>query len=306
MSGNATDSQIAAFIVALRMKGETPDEITGAATVMRLKATSIIPDNREYLIDTCGTGGDSSNTFNISTAAALVSAGAGASRKTRQSLGVKQMRVGRCARGAGGKYLYPPEMMKECLDKTGICFLFAPALHKAMKYAIAPRKEVGIRTIFNVLGPLTNPSEAPVSLWGLLSVLTETMAGAEKHGIKRGFVVHGMDSLDEISISADTRISELDNGTIRSYFINRGFSDQKKCSGDITGGDPQRNAEMIKAVLSGEKGPPRDIVLLNAAFAIAASGLAHSPHEGFVLAEESIDSGAAKDKQDTLVEFTNQ
>jgi anthranilate phosphoribosyltransferase len=310
MSGNATDSQIAAFIVALRMKGETPDEITGAATVMRLKATSIIPDNREYLIDTCGTGGDSSNTFNISTAAALVSAGAGARVAKHGNRSVSS----KCGsadvlEALGVNISIPPEMMKECLDKTGICFLFAPALHKAMKYAIAPRKEVGIRTIFNVLGPLTNPSEAPCQLMGVFSpVLTETMAEVLKNmGSKRGFVVHGMDSLDEISISADTRISELDNGTIRSYFIKpEDFQIKRSALGDITGGDPQRNAEMIRAVLSGEKGPPRNIVLLNAAFAIAASGLAHSPHEGFVLAEESIDSGAAKDKLDTLVEFTNQ
>ncbi|NLG18637.1 MAG: anthranilate phosphoribosyltransferase [Fibrobacter sp.] len=309
MSGNTTDAQIAAFIVALRMKGESPEEITGAATVMRRKATCIMPQNSEFLIDTCGTGGDGANTFNISTASALVAAGAGARVAKHGNRSVSS----KCGsadvlEALGVNISISVEKMKECLDTIGICFLFAPSLHKAMKHAIGPRKEVGIRTIFNVLGPLTNPSLAPSQLMGVFSPgLTDTMAAVLNNmGSKKAYIVNGMDSLDEISISAETKVTELNNGKIRSYTIKpEDFGIKRAPVEEITGGDPLKNAEIIRSILAGEKGPRKDIVVLNAAFALAASGIAGSPQEGILIAERSIDSGAAGEKLNELVRMTN-
>jgi anthranilate phosphoribosyltransferase len=308
MSGGATDAQIAAFIVALRMKGETPDEITGAATVMREKATHVIPGDTRHVVDTCGTGGDGAHTFNISTTAAFVAAGAGAkvakhgnrcvssscgSADVLEALGVN------ISAGAG--------VMKQCLDEIGICFLFAPVLHKAMKYAIGPRKEIGIRTIFNILGPLTNPSLAKAQLLGVFSPeLTVVMATVLKNlGSTAAYVVHGMDNLDEITITAGTRVAEVANGEVRSYTISPeefGFSRHPLPA--IAGGTTQENAAIVREVLGGNKGPRRDIVVLNAGFAIAASGIAKDPKEGIAMAQKAIDTGKAMKKLDKLVEMT--
>jgi anthranilate phosphoribosyltransferase len=308
MSGNATDSQIAAFIVALRMKGETAEEITGAASVMREKATHVLPESTAHLVDTCGTGGDGANTFNISTAAAFVAAGAGAVVAKHGNRSVSS----RCGsadvlEALGINIGIPPEKMKECLDTAGISFLFAVALHKAMKYAIGPRKEVGVRTIFNVLGPLTNPALAPHQLLGVFSEsLTVTMASVLKNmGTKRAFVVCGDDGLDEISISGPTNIAELRDGAITRYSVAPEQFGLRRAPADaVKGGTPQENAAIVLGILDGQKGPRRDIVVLNAAFALTAAGIASDPKDGIGRAEESIDSGKAKGKLDLLVTMT--
>lgn len=309
MSGTATDAQIAALIVSLRMKGESVEEITGAASVMREKATLVLPQNKECVIDTCGTGGDNLNTFNISTAAAFVAAGAGATVAKHGNRSVSS----KCGsadvlESLGVNISISPEKIKECLDNVGIGFLFAVSLHKAMKYAIGPRKEIGVRTIFNILGPLTNPAMASSQLMGVFSPsLTETMARVLKNmGSRSAYVVHGMDSLDEISLSTLTQISELKNGAVRTYTIQpEDFGLRRTPLSDIRGGTPSQNAKIIRDVLEGKTGPQRDIVILNTAFALAACGLASDPEEGIILAAKSIDSGNALSKLEQLVKFTN-
>jgi anthranilate phosphoribosyltransferase len=310
MSGEATPAQIAALIVALRMKGETVEEITGAAEVMREKATRVeISSKGKPVIDTCGTGGDGSNTFNISTAAAFVAAGAGAivakhgnrsvssksgSADVLEALGVN------IGVGAG--------KMGECLQSIGIGFLFAPTLHLAMKFAIGPRKEIGIRTIFNIIGPLTNPAFASAQLLGVYSdKLAGVMARVlQNMGTKKAFVVHGMDPLDEISISSETAIAELSDNTVREYVVKpEDFGIKRSPLTSVAGGAAPDNARIIKMILAGAKGPQRDIVVLNAAFALAAAGIVASPKEGISEAEESIDSGAAREKLELLVRTSN-
>ena len=251
MNGGATDAQIAGFIVALRMKGESPEEITGAATVMRDKATHVLPEKNTHCVDTCGTGGDGANTFNISTATAFVAAGAGAMVAKHGNRSVSS----KCGsadvlEALGVTITISPEKMKACLDTVGIAFLFAPALHKAMKYAIGPRKEIAIRTIFNVLGPLTNPALAPHQLLGVFSEkLTGTMAAVlNAMGTRRAFVVHGIDGLDEISISGPTSIAEINNGKVTSYTITpEEFGIQRAPRSAIAGGLPKENAARIRS-----------------------------------------------------------
>lgn len=308
MSGDATDAQIAAFIIGLRMKGETVEEITGAASVMRDKVYHIEPANREFLVDTCGTGGDGADTFNISTAAALVAAGAGARVAKHGNRNVSS----KCGsadvfEALGISVTVEPEVMKKCLDEAGIAFLFAPALHKAMKYAIGPRREIGIRTIFNILGPLTNPALAPTQVIGVFAAhLTETMASVLKNlGSTKAYVVHGMDGLDEITLNGATKISELSDGTVKTYTIQpEDFSLQRASASDLKGDDPAENAKIITMILDGEEGPGRDIVCLNAGFALAAAGVTSTPQDGIVKAKESIDSGAAKEKLEMMVKLT--
>ncbi len=304
MSGGATSAQIAALLVALRSKGETVDEITGAAKAMREKATRVLPDNSDFLVDTCGTGGDKSGTFNISTAAALVAAGAGA-RVAKHGNRSVSSRSGSAdvLEALGVNISIPASQMKECLDNIGICFLFAPSVHAAMKHAIGPRKEIAIRTIFNILGPLTNPSFAPSQILGVFTgELTDTLAGVlRKIGAKRAFVVHGADGLDELSVTSPSKVSELRDGTIKTYEIQpEQFGLHRWKPENIAGGDPRQNAAIIRKVLSGAPGGPRDIVVLNAGFAIAASGRAATPEEGIRMASEAIDSGAALDKLERL------
>lgn len=310
MSGNATDAQIAAFIVALRMKGESIEEITGAASVMREKATHVLPEITDHLLDTCGTGGDGANTFNISTAAAFVSAGAGAivakhgNRSVSSKCGSADV-----LEALGIDITIPPERVKECLDTAGIAFLFASSLHKAMKYAIGPRKEIGIRTIFNILGPLTNPALAPHQLMGVFSEsLTAIMAAVLNNmGTRRAFVACGKDGLDEISLSGPTSVTELNRGSITTYTITpEQFGLQSTPSEAVKGGTPQENAAIVHGILTGLKGPRRDIVVLNAAFALTAAGIAADPKEGIRQAEESIDSGKAKGKLDLLIKMTGK
>lgn len=309
MSGNATDSQIAAFLIALRMKGESIDEIMGAATVMREKATFIELSTSQRIIDTCGTGGDGSNTFNISTAAAFVAAGAGAvvakhgNRSVSSKCGSADV-----LEALGVNVSVTPETMKKCLDEIGIGFLFAPSLHKAMKYAIGPRKEIGVRTIFNILGPLTNPARAHAQLLGVFSPsLTSTMAQVlQRMGSIKAYVVHGLDNLDEISLSAPTQITEVNQSSLNTFEITpEEFGFKRVPINVLVGGTPDENASTIKKVLSGEKGPSRDAVVLNAAFAIAAAGIVATPQDGVRIAEESIDSRTALNKLETLAKLTN-
>jgi anthranilate phosphoribosyltransferase len=309
MSGSATDSQIAALIVALRMKGETPEEITGAASVMREKATQVLPSVPDHLIDTCGTGGDGSNSFNISTTTAFVAAGAGATVAKHGNRCVSSKSGSADVLEAlGVNIAISPEVVISCLNAIGIAFLFAPALHTAMKYAIGPRKEIGVRTIFNVLGPLTNPAQAKRQLLGVFSEgLTQTLATVLKNlGSQKAFVVYGMEGLDEISIAGSTRITELCDGKITNYSISPdhfGISPAPRSA--IAGGTPAENAVIIRDVLSGRKGPHRDVVVLNAGFAIAAAGLSKTPAEGIALAQKSIDSGAAHEKLEKLIAITS-
>lgn len=310
MSGETTDSQIAAFIIALRMKGETADEITGAASVMREKATHILTIDKNHLVDTCGTGGDGANTFNISTAAAFVTAGAGATVAKHGNRNISS----KCGsadvlEALGVNISAATEVVEKCINSIGIAFLFAPSLHKAMKYAIGPRKEIGVRTIFNMLGPLTNPSFAPNQLMGVFSPdITETMATVLKNmGSRKAYIVHGMDPLDEISLSNATKISEVNNGMVKTYtIIPEDFGLKRIPISDIGGGNPSENATIIKKLLQGEKGPHRDIVILNASFAIAAAGIVQSPSDALQIAAKSIDSGAAYEKLVKLAELTSK
>jgi anthranilate phosphoribosyltransferase len=291
------------------MKGETVDEITGAAEIMREKATAVLPENREFLVDTCGTGGDGSNTFNISTAVAFVAAGAGArvAKHGNRSVSSKSGSAD-VLEALGVNVSISSEKMKYCLDKVGISFLFAPALHKAMKYAIGPRKEMAVRTIFNLLGPLTNPAGAENQLIGVYdAALTEPLAHVLRNmGSTRAYVVHGMNRIDEVSISDGTRISELHNGSVETYTFSPDELGIPSATEDsILGGTAEDNAGILRAVLSGQKGPHRDVVLLNAAFAIAAAGLTDTPKEGLEAATKTIDSGAAMKKLENLVAASN-
>ncbi|HEX2959199.1 MAG TPA: anthranilate phosphoribosyltransferase [Chitinispirillaceae bacterium] len=310
MSGGTTDAQIASFITALRMKGETSDEITGAAMVMRQMATKVIPSSDTHTVDTCGTGGDGSNTFNISTASAFVSAGAGAVVAKHGNRSVSS----KCGSAdvlemLGVTIDLNAEQMKNCIDSVGICFLFAPLLHKAMKYAIGPRREIAVRTIFNVLGPLTNPANARSQVLGVFAPeLTDVIASVLGNlGVLRAYVVYGMDGLDEISISAETKVSEINNGVVRTYMITpEEFNLQRGEKKEIAGGTPAENASIVREILNGKKGINRDVVVLNAAFALAASGVARDPQEGIKLACQSIDSGKAVNVLERLVSFTSQ
>ncbi len=322
MTGQATDSQIAGFLIALRMKGETVDEMTACAKVMREKATKInirgdididredINVDMETIVDTCGTGGSGTNTFNISTATALVVAGAGVkvakhgNRSASSACGSADV-----LQQLGVNLDVSPGLVAECINEIGIGFLFAPLLHTAMKFAIGPRKELGVRTIFNILGPLTNPAGANAQVLGVYDPgLTEKMAQVLRNlGARKVFVVHGEDSLDEITITGKTKVTELSNGEIKTYYIEPSdFGFQNATLEDIRGGDAEKNAEIVTLVLKGERGPRRDVVLLNTAYALLAANKVNSPTDGIRLAEESIDSGKAYEKLELLRKYTNR
>ncbi|GBU21190.1 anthranilate phosphoribosyltransferase [Fibrobacteres bacterium R8-0-B4] len=311
MEGLATDAQIAALIVALRMKGETPDEITGAAYVMRDKAAHVYTSSsRKNLIDTCGTGGDGSNTFNISTAAAFIAAGAGAEVAKHGNRSISS-RSGSAdvLESLGVNIALTPEQIGVCLKELGIGFLFAPALHAAMKYAGPARKQIGIRTIFNIIGPLANPARTTSQLLGVFAPdLTETMAQALKNmGSDKAFVVHGLDPLDEISVCGPTKISEIRGSEIVTYQITpEEFGFKRATMDDIKGGSPEYNAAIINDILDGKKGVQRDVAVLNAGFALCAASVTDTPKEGIAAAEKSIDSGAAREKLEKLRELSNQ
>jgi anthranilate phosphoribosyltransferase len=306
-SGDRTDAQIGAFMAALATKGETFEELVGAARAMRKKAVKIQVSSR-VVVDTVGTGGDSSNTFNISTTTAFVVAGCDITVAKHGNRSVSSKCGSADVLEALGVNLdLDPEIVEEAIEELGIGFLFAPKYHGAMKYAMNARKQVGIRSIFNMLGPLSNPASANYQLLGVYAPeLTEMFAQAlNLLGVKKAFVVHGHDGLDEISICAPTRISELDSGQIKTFDLNpEKYFKELADPGDLYGGDAQKNAQITKKVLAGEKGPRRNIVLLNASAALVAAGKANDFFMGIKLAEESIDTGAAMDKLNGLVQFT--
>jgi len=303
MSGEATDAQIGAFLIALRIKGESVDEIVGAASVMREKATPI-KTKHSVLVDTCGTGGDHSGTFNISTTAAFVVAGAGLCvAKHGNRAATSQSGSADVLKALGVHVEASPEVISRCLDEVGIGFLFAVSLHGAMKYAIGPRREVGARTVFNALGPLTNPAGAKRQVIGVYSAaLTETLAKVLGNlGSEHVFVVHGSDGLDEMTLTGPTRVSELKNGSVSTYDVSPSdFGLTQASAADLQGGPADENAKMTLAILNGETGPKRDIVLLNAAAAIVAGGKAKDLAEGIQVAAKVIDSGRALEKLEGL------
>jgi anthranilate phosphoribosyltransferase len=308
MEGVATPAQIAALITALRIKGETVEEVTGAARIMRQKATRI--DARSSIVvDTCGTGGDGRNTFNISTTTAFVVAAAGltvakhGNRAVSSGCGSADV-----LEALGVKIDAAPEIVEECLQQIGIGFLFAPRLHGAMKHAIGPRREIGIRTIFNMLGPLTNPAGATAQLIGVYDPrLTEMFAEVLKNlGTKRAFVVHGADGLDEATVTGETRVSELKEGLVTTYNIDpMELLGESFAAAELRGGDAETNARTTIEILSGETGARRGIVVLNAALAIVAGGKAAGIREGIAVAEACIDSGAARKKLQALIEHSH-
>lgn len=309
MNGEATPAQIASLLTALKMKGETVPEITGCARVMREKALSLKIDPTG-LVDTCGTGGDQANTFNVSTTAAFVVAGAGlrvakhGNRSVSSTCGSADL-----LEALGIDINMEPKRVEKSIRQIGIGFLFAPQFHQAMKYAAEPRREIGIRTIFNILGPLTNPAGARAQLIGVYKEdLTVILAKVLRNlGCLRAFVVHGKDGLDEISNTAPTIIAELNHRNIKVYEIEpKDFSLPRRSLEEIKGGDPVKNAQITLSVLSGEEGPAREIVLLNAAAAIVAGGKAASLSEGISLAAKSIDTGAAYEKLKALKVFSNK
>lgn len=309
MEGKATQSQIGGFLTALRMKGETLEEITGSARVMREKALNV-KIRSDYAIDTCGTGGDGAHTFNISTLVAFVAAAAGATvvKHGNRSVSSKCGSADVLER-LGININLRPEEVQECVDRVNIGFIFAPNFHKAMKHAIGPRRELGVRTIFNVLGPLTNPAGVKGQVLGVFDgSLTGVIAGVLKElGVERAMVVHGLDGLDEITVTAQTKVSELKDGQITTYCIDPreyGFSLAHK--DDLVGGEPQRNVEIFLNILKGEKGPRRDMVLLNAGAAIYVGKKADSLQEGIDIAKEVIDSGFALHKLNQLVKLSQE
>jgi anthranilate phosphoribosyltransferase len=308
MGGKATPAQIASFITALRMKGETVEEVTGAARIMRQKATRI--DARSTIIvDPVGTGGDEMNSFNISTTTAFVVAAAGITVAKHGNRAVSSgCGSADCLEALGVNIDAEPEIVEECIQQVGIGFLFAPRLHGAMKYAIGPRKEIAIRTIFNMLGPLTNPAGATAQLIGVYDPkLTEMFAGVLKNlGTKRAFVVHGSDGLDEATVTGETRVTELKDDLISTYNLDPiEIFGETYPDDELIGGDPSINAQITKDVLSGKNGARRKIVLLNAALAIMAGEKASNIKEGIAIAEECIDSGAAIKKLQALIELSN-
>jgi anthranilate phosphoribosyltransferase len=319
LTGQCTDAQIAALLVALHMKGETVEEIVGFAEAIRAAAASlnvaanstidVSGTEREALVDTCGTGGDASETFNISTATALVAAGAGVRVAKHGNRSV----TSKCGsadvmEALGVNITLPPSRVAECLKTIGIAFLFAPAMHSAMKYVQPARRELRLRTVFNLLGPLTNPAHASAQVVGVYSDdLVEKLAEAlSMLGLRRAFVVHGSDGLDEITITGPTRIAEVRDGQVRTYEITpEEFGFSRAPIETISGGDAAGNAAIIREVLAGKTSARRDVVLLNAAAALVASSRADHLADAIPLAAKSIDSGAAREKLEALVRFTH-
>jgi anthranilate phosphoribosyltransferase len=308
MEGKAGSAQIGSLLTGLRMKGETIAELTGAARVMRKNAIFIDAASNNIL-DTCGTGGDQSDTFNISTTVAFVAAGGGLTVAKHGNRSVSS----KCGSAdlleeLGVNIQADPEIVEQCIQEIGIGFLFAPRLHGAMKHAGEVRREIGIRTIFNMLGPLTNPAGATCQVLGVYaSELTEVFANVLKNlGTKKALVVHGADGLDEITLCAETRVTELSAGQIKTYNLNpRTFFKKTYSPEDVRGGDTKINARITRAILAGTKGAPRDIVLINAAAAFTVGETVQNLKKGITLAEEIIDSGQAAKKLKHLIELSN-
>jgi anthranilate phosphoribosyltransferase len=320
LTGQCTDSQIGALLVALHMKGESVEEIVGFAEAIRAAATpleshqnrtlDVSGTERDALVDTCGTGGDTSGTFNISTATAFVAAGAGVRVAKHGNRSV----TSKCGsadvmEALGVNINLPPARISACLEEVGIAFLFAPAMHSAMKYVQPARRELRLRTVFNLLGPLTNPAHATCQVVGVYSAeLVEKLAEAlSMLGLHRALVVHGDDGLDEITISGPTRIGEVRDGRVQTYEVTpEEFGLQRASLDEIAGGDAATNARLIREVLQGERSPRRDVVLLNAAAALVAAGRADHLSDAVPLAAKAIDSGAATNKLQALVAFSTR
>src|SRR5216684_1365090 len=321
LAGKASDAQIAALLVALHMKGETVEEIVGFAEAIRAvaqpianadgSALDVSGTDRDALVDTCGTGGDASDTFNISTITALTIAGAGVRVAKHGNRGI----TSKCGsadvmEALGVNITIPPPRIAECLREVAIAFMFAPAMHTATKYVQPARRELRpLRSVFNLLGPLTNPARASAQVVGVYSEdLVEKLAQALKLlGLQRALVVHGVDGLDEITITGPTRIGEVRGEWVRVYEVTpEQFGLHAAPLSTISGGDTKINAEIIREILAGKKSPRRDVVLMNAAAALVAAGKADSLDEAMPLAITSLDSGAAAARLDALVEFTNR
>jgi len=325
MTGEATEAQIASFLTALRMKGETVEEITAAAKVLRQFVTPVkltkgqlinldrddINIDYETIVDTCGTGGDGTKTFNISTATAFVVAGCGVFVAKHGNRSVSSV----CGSAdvveqLGIKLDITKEQAEKCLSEVGIVFLFAPVWHTAMKYAIGPRRQIGIRTIFNIIGPLANPAYANAQVLGVYSEnLVRPIAEVLRNlGVKHGFVVYGKDTMDEISVTDETIVAEVKNGNIDVYCITpEQFGIKRANISELRGGDAKQNAQIILDIISGkEKGAKRDVVVLNSAFALVAAGKAKDVNESIKLANESINKGYALDKLELLKKYTNE
>jgi anthranilate phosphoribosyltransferase len=311
MEGQATPAQIGAFLTALRMKGESVSEIAGCARAMRRSAVPVHPRRAGLVVDTCGTGGDGAGTFNISTTAALVVAGAGQPVAKHGNRSVSS----RCGsadvlEALGVNLDLPPARVAACVDEVGIGFLFAPKLHPAMKHVVGPRRELGVRTIFNLLGPLTNPAGAQAQVMGVYDpALTEPLAhvlGAL--GGVAAFVVHGAGGLDELTTTGPNRVSALRNGQVETITLDPadlGFS--RACPSELRGGSAEENATITREILSGTlDGARRDVVVLNAAAALVAGGRSKTLREGIRLANHSLDSGAALRTLEHLIEFSNR
>jgi len=308
MQGEATPAQFGAFVTALRLKGETVDEIVGLARTMRARAIPVNVDG--LVVDTCGTGGDGSHTFNISTTAAFVAAGAGLKVAKHGNRAMSsQCGSADVLEALGVKIDLNAEQVQQCLQEVGIGFMFAPAFHPAMKYAAAPRREIGIRTVFNILGPLTNPAGAKAQVLGVAEgSLVEKLAMALQHlGCHHALVVHGEDGLDEITVSGKTHVCELKGNHVENYTISPedvGLSDA--ASDSLKGGSAKKNAEMLRNILAGASGPQRDAVLMNAAAVILAGDEVKTLRQGVELAQRTIDSGAALNKLERLIELSQK
>jgi len=318
LSGSATDAQIAALLVALHMKGETVEEIVGFAEAIRAAADPLpIDENstvdvsgtgRDSLVDTCGTGGDASGTFNISTAAAFVVAGTG----VRVAKHGNRSLTSKCGsadvmEALGIRISLPTALLARCLQEVGMAFLFAPTMHSAMKFVQPARRELRLRTIFNLLGPLTNPARASAQVVGVYSLeLVEKLAEAlSMLGLHRALVVHGLDGLDEVTITGPSRVAEVREGNVRTYeVVPEEFGVERAQLEDISGGDADANAAIIREILAGKKSPRRDVVLLNAAAALIAAGKADHFGPAVLSAAQAIDSGAAAAKLEALARFT--
>ncbi len=311
MEGEATPAQIGAFITALRIKGETVAEITGMAQTMRSNSLKVEAEVcGESLVDTAGTGGDGQDTMNVSTAAAVVAAAAGAKVAKHGNRGASSV----CGsadilEASGVKVDVDPEGVKRCIEEIGIGFMFAPIFHPAMRHAVAPRREIGIRTVFNILGPLTNPASAGSQVLGVADPsYGDKMARVlGRLGTERAMVVHGEDGMDELSITGLTQVWELSGGQVNSYSITPEDAGLKPASlDDISGGSLERNLELFNSVLQGVPGPVQDVVALNAAATLMVAGKADDLRSGVSMAREAINSGAAKEKLEALAALTQE
>jgi anthranilate phosphoribosyltransferase len=307
MDGAATPAQIAAYLMGLRQKGETVEEIVGSVKAMRSRAARITVGS-QIVVDTCGTGGDGAHTFNISTTAAFVVAGAGitVAKHGNRSISSKSGSADMLS-ALGVTIELSPDRVADCIDTVGIGFLFAPLYHGAMKHCAGPRQEMGIRTILNILGPLTNPAGASHQVIGVYDAALTDLLGQVllQLGSQHCFILHGMDGLDEFTLSERTKISEGKGGVVTSYFMApEDFDLQRVARKEYVGGTPEDNARIAKEILNGRKGPKRDIVCLNAAPALVAGQKAATLKEGFRLAQRTIDSGAAAEKLDRLIAYT--